>query len=663
MELANFPVEILTEILSSERCSVPFLSLWKCGNSQLQYKISLAATVIDLKDTRLVSASRYPKCISNLKNLRSLALDRGIWPLMATGPRLSSELSSLMLANLETLHLVCEEFISALERFDSTESTAIPIPTMHERGESTAWNLTECFPLLTTLKIDSMTAAREVPIAFVCGLPNTLTRLAVPQMRIKASSDPFMSLLPRDLQHLDTTLDVLVFPKGDESPSDLAAWRDAPPNLHTISMLQSFGARSLKSFSFLPRSLKMCKLAMDVSWSPELIATLPPGFAELILEELASEDYVTTDFDATKLLPSSLQSLAVSYIPLHQLGSLPSFYNALPRTLTSLSCPFNCVMHEWPLRDADFSPRSFWPPGLTSMDLTSYNFRAQDLKTLPTTLERIHVRWQATETFDCAQLPRGLTSLHISPAEASGNKLTLLPGLPTSLTKLSIFAQDFAADANISDLLPSSLRSLRLISRDASWYSSAIIKWPQSLTKLVLNHWNFEKMKTLPSSLRRLHLRCRLFEDDSIVPDTSKDYFADLPTGLEVFSARFGVRGEHSHCWSGSSFSKLVNLREIALLVEFEPSFLKTIAEKLPKLTSLDVLRIAFSPDYAPLLPQSLERLLIMEVDGMWASWMPYWPPAAILFAPDQSGAADLNARRKKAVENARTYPAPSLCN
>ena len=669
MELTNFPSEVLAEIFSLEGSSNAVIQLWKCGSRLLQAKLALAVESLDLKDRNVHSSSRYPKCISSLKKLRVLKLDRGTWPIMSSGPQLSSELRSLKLDRLETLHIIGAEFIfliSALEHLNSANAEANTVETMYERGESTLWNLNTSFANLTSLKLNVGDSAILIPSHLFPGLPSTLTHLAIPSYRINNDIEPFMSLLPRNLLHLETTLQVAIFGYSPTRTPKLVPWQNPPPRLHTISRLVLMGDGTTPTFAFLPRSLTSMETNLD--WTPSLIATLPPAFAILRLESTLILPQEPTRLDITEFLPSQLRSLTLNSRALQSLCTSPHFFPSLPKTLTELICDSDYDGYLWPVKAVDLTTNDFWPPGLTSMVLIAFNLTSEDLDTMPTTLKLLHTTWNASSPLDFSKLPRILSDfdVYVGNSNEDVEHLTLIPGLPGSLTRLVIEARDQTMDSKFLDLLPSSLLILEIHCCDGRWFTESSLKWPPNLTQLCVDDCtSFSEFSSLPSSMKHLWLFFSSFE-----PQCGEDHFKDLPVSLETFKVTWmneysEMEKPSSTPWSGTSFSNLVNLREICMVSCFEPSILKTLSEKVPKLQSLDVSEIPFSEEYAPLMPQRLRNLtfrILSDLDT--ENWAPYWPVAAsgivygIFSSASDKSLELMKARRKKAKHEARTYPA-----
>ena len=512
MELTRFPTEVLAEIFSLVGSSNAFIQLWKSGSPLLQVKLALAVEILDLKDRNVHSYSRYPKCISSLKKLRVLKLDRGTWPIMSSGPQLSSELRSLKLDRLETLHLVGEEFMSALELFKGTDTDADTVETLYERGKSTLWNLNTSFANLISLKIDNMDTKEPVPSNLFPGLPNTLTHLAFPSYIVHNAIDPFMSMLPRSLLHLEASLTIRASTLINPTLSGLNPWKNPPPGLHTISRLTFLETNTITSLESIPRSLTKCSGNFGyIDWTPSLIATLPPGIANLRFDLcMAASATPPNHPDAGLFLPSQLRSLTLRTTgALKTLGSLPSFFPSLPRTLTQLKCRPANVMLPWPVTATDFTTNDFWPPGLTDLRIKGFVLTPKDLKTIPTTLKLLHAAYDASSPIDFSKLPRGLSELAIVAATGTpkATPLELVNGLTSSLTSLSIEASESKLKSKLWDLLPSSLLALSVRSRSAFWRSDSSRNWPPNLTELCLEPCtSLAEFVSLPASMKHLRL-------------------------------------------------------------------------------------------------------------------------------------------------------------
>lgn len=528
MMLANFPIEVLTEITALTQCSDALLLLWKCGSRILQAKLAQCVTIFDLKDKRLVSRSRYPRLISSFLNLRSLSLNRGKWPLMSSGYQLSAELSSLRLPKLETLALTGGHCDSALVRCNDDDQLEHPVQTAYSPVKTLLWNLSESFPMLRTLKLDFKTRNRK---ALHVGLPSTLTHLAMPMDNITNFNTPYMSLLPADLLHLEASIYITVSPEvvPNLTPSCLA-WANPPRDLHTISSVSLTGANP-SSFGFLPRTMTHCNLG-SISWTVELIATLPPGFGTIELDCGLP--------NASELIPPMVRRISS-----HTFKKLPTsinFFESLPRTLTTLKLEhWYDDSEEWPAKDATSLHSSFWPPALTTLDIMPYLLNENDIETLPTTLKHLEFCWNSEAPIDCSKLPRGLAKLNVLLNDDFGT-LSLLPGFSDSLTTLSLIAvsKEGTLDSKILSVLPSSLRWLDLQSTLLS-ISCEDIKWPTALTKLSLSFWPFDMLSLFPPSLRHFNVISTL--EDSFSPDLTKDYFEHLPVSLETIDLYFESGG------------------------------------------------------------------------------------------------------------------------
>ena len=658
MELANFPSEVLAEITAYTHGSAAIVSLWKCGNAVLQTKLSQCITKLDLKDQRLVSQSRFPKLICSLKNLRSLVLDRGNWPLMSSSRQLFQEIQSLPLTKLEELNLTCSFDHSALEFFKFQDGAGSSSKTAHTGSKITLWNLSHCFPTLRTLKL-AFGDELSIPLNdLLRGLPSTLTHLAIPLPDIKDCQAPLLSLLPTDLLHLEATIAISETAAMDLSPSS-PPWRKPPPHLHTITSIVIRYPDAVSSFKFLPRTITTCDIQCYY-WTSDLVATLPPGFQGITIEHCSQLDPVVSHW-----IPPLAREMTLLSYTIEHLATTLHFFESLPKTLNTLYLAQEHQDYEWPVAmTSSFSPAAFWPPGLTSLNISPYLLSSEHLGTLPVTLTSLMVTWSSGEPIDCAQLPRGLEELYVF-LQSDLSTLSLLPGFSNSLRSLALFADGTGSKVSwqILTVLPSSLRSLEVESDLDPWMSCLHddIKLPPSLTKLEVSYWPHDCFAQLPSSLRSFTVSNSHFLA-SYGADTI-DYFEKLPAGLEDINMRFrGDKSSMNICCTGTSFSQLVNLKSIRANLRFDGSLFKTISEKLPKLTMLSVDEICLTPEYAPMIPLNLELNMGTMNEAEIKTWATYWPPASewvshLRTALSYSSVA--RARRIKAKEYAQQYPAP----
>ena len=651
MELANFPSEVLAEITAYTHGSAAIVSLWKCGNAVLQKKLSQCVTQLDLADRRLVSRSRYPKFIASLKNLRSLVFDRGNWPLMSSSRQLASELHGLQLLKLETLDLSCSLDSDAMELFNGENNLTLPSESVNTDSITTFWNLTHSFPMLRTLKVTFGTDPLIPTKDFLLSLPSTLTHLKMSLDDIYDPNTPLMSLLPTDLLHFEAAIVLTI--DSIQNLSSSMTWCHPPPHLHTISSIRPMGG--VRSFEFLPRTLTCCFFSVH-DWTSALIASLPPGFSSVTIGS-----YVASHEGESICFPPLARDVTLRS---HALVTSLQVLKALPMGLTSLK-----LVHNSPVENS-FPLNSFWPPGLTDLYITSLLLTNQHFEALPNSLKTLTFAWGSNDPIDCSKLPRRLEELNVSLHERY-QSLSLLTGLSNTLTTLRLFATHPHAvlDSKTLTVLPSSLQSLELQSTDDSWMNCTQddIKYPTRLTSLKLSHWPHKWFSLLPSSLRSFRLSSSPFEA-SFCPNETTDYFEHLPSTLEIIFVQFSGDMHLDIVWSGTSFSKLINLGCIVTSFRFDASIFKTISDKLPRLHRFDVREISLTPEYAMLIPPHLRLFIYKVIDSEMALYAAHWPPesswgwskcfrssSAIAAAPIAS------ARRTKAEVYVKQYPAPKV--
>ena len=655
MELANFPSEVLAEITAYTHGSAAIVSLWKCGNAVLQSKLSQCITKLDLKDQRLVSRSRFPKLICSLKNLRSLALDRGNWPLMSSSRQLASEINSLQLLKLETLDLKCMLGDDALELFNGENNLTLPSESVHTGTVTTFWNLTHSFPMLRTLKVAFGVPLIGIPTKdLLLSLPSTLTHLAMPLDDIYDHDTPLMSLLPTDLLHFEAT--IAVYTVLISSLSSCPVWSNPPPHLHTIEEILLTTRPT--SYEFLPRTLTKCELGRS-NWTSEAIASLPPGFGNIVIESYEGESIVSFPPLARKVTLRSHGLITSSHV-----------LTSLPKALTSLTLAHRYDEYnnnEIASLVVNFSfPIMHWPPGLVNLHLIPYLLTNQHLEALPTSIKSLGFAWGSNDPIDCSKLPRRLEVINVS-LHRSYQSLSLLPGFPNTLTTLCLFTThpQPVLDSKILTVLPSSLQSLELQSTLESWINCTHddIKFPASLTSLELSHWPHKWFSLLPSSLRSFVLYHSPFEA-SFCPNETTDYFEHLPTTLETIFVQFTGDMHLDIVWSGTSFSKLINLKDIHTNLRFDPSIFQTISDKLPKLQRFSAKRISLTPEYAMLIPPHLHLFISIIIENEMKLYGSHWPPEHVWtsrgsFRCAVDAAKSAGARRTKAEVYAKQYPAP----
>ena len=106
--LSELTEEILSLIFAGNS-SFLVIDIWKCGDVVMNYKLTRCIYTITLKDRRLYSTSRWPKCLTAFTRLRSLSVTT-ITTLMSAPMVLMSEILKLP-PTLESLELLCDDSI------------------------------------------------------------------------------------------------------------------------------------------------------------------------------------------------------------------------------------------------------------------------------------------------------------------------------------------------------------------------------------------------------------------------------------------------------------------------------------------------------------------------------------------------------------------------
>lgn len=228
LTLTKLPGEVLCQILAAEH-SHCVLSLWKCGDAALNQRLERSITHLDLRDSRQGSTSRWPILIERFSNLRSLAVDRGDWPLGPTSivrnslQKLSSSLLSLKLIGANAQLVLLKEEHCSVEEGPADTEVELPTTSLESAEESRAWNIGATFPSLESFEIEGyfslagLTLSR-LRIADLAVLPQTLRRLIL----FDEMNGSDLSVLPRNLEVLDTsfigrTLDLRTLPPNLQS--------------------------------------------------------------------------------------------------------------------------------------------------------------------------------------------------------------------------------------------------------------------------------------------------------------------------------------------------------------------------------------------------------------------------------------------------------------
>jgi hypothetical protein len=326
-----------------------------------------------------------------------------------------------------------------------------------------------------------------------------------------------------------------------------------------LALLMLSGDKLL--LSKLKNGVRRFKLTHYLSYS-----TFPSFFMEFInlthLEILVLGDYYfggDIGTGALLHLPTSLQSLKISGLPVFQLTSKTNFLARLPPNLTELWLPCAIIkssdlkllpttLTSLEVRYLDEELQHILPPNLTHFSTTGWKgsssvtfpstLRTVDFRTcgrepfkigLPTQMERISGLW-AFSGNDCSQygstfpwltnfhlkgygpasvdtllsLPRSLTDLEISGAGSLGFSAAAIAALPQTLTRFKVTSYSAVVELNneaIKALPP------HLIELNGLFLLSSVDILPAKLQRLSVSHFeSLAHMNYLPSGLTHLEL-------------------------------------------------------------------------------------------------------------------------------------------------------------
>lgn len=150
--LSDLPSEVLALVLEGSS-SVAILSLWKCGDARLNWKLSQGGCLrVSLGDFNVASTSRLPSMLTRLSHLKELRIDRAGYVLP---PRMLASAIRALAGTLEILHLHFDGALSCL-----LAPHLDPSPTQHHDqlndyrvSGSRMWSIGKNFPRLSSLTV------------------------------------------------------------------------------------------------------------------------------------------------------------------------------------------------------------------------------------------------------------------------------------------------------------------------------------------------------------------------------------------------------------------------------------------------------------------------------------------------------------------------------
>lgn len=485
LSLVVFPDEVLASILSCPAASDMVVSLWLCGDSALNTRLSRRGCTSFSADVEEVR--RLPGLLAKLPSLKRVAF------------------------RANYVHQEVEPFLQQLRKLPSTlEELEMELPIAWElfvsiESGASRWNVCDLFPRLRVLKAAVKHKFNNRPLEldpnFMRGLPDSLIDLHfnVPVVDFAA--------LPRNLEHLHIANYGYIVPS-----KDLA---DLPPKLKSCFgiNLDTRGG----NWSYLPPTILSSEFRL-VLLTKTISSTLPPLIDTLKIS--SAEQGVA--------FPSNLTYLSVPWIALSLSDTA-----WLPRTLVTLkalSVDWDpaASLHKLLAQDDKSELYAVWPPMLSTLRITSCLKSLSkepkiDYLALPRTLTRLSGIEILNGSTNLSDLPPLLTRLKFTWAKlgAFGNLM-----LPSGLRQVKSTAPCYYIDP----WLPSGLTALYLPKTTHSLVNAAHL--PPTIETLVLRSVDAALLSALPSALTSL-------SSSSIEGDVDETAFAGLPSQLRTLELTF----------------------------------------------------------------------------------------------------------------------------
>lgn len=497
--LSEFPRDLLPEIARHLSSSEAILNLWKSGDCILQRKLEQSITSLDLEDLSYAPSSRWPKCLSRFRRLRSLSLTIKHGQL-CDGPHHLQSALLLLSHELEELTIDSKDFL-----FSPDENADAP-PLLYFEDPSAFGRLSKisvrCQQILltspkssffdflmrnvrciTALEGSTTSFAQSSDATLHWRLPPNIERLGAARLTKHFSADELPPSLTRiDSINLASWNSALLTHLSVYQPSHLEFWYwvpeiaySCPPSVTSITMdYHDRFDSSIDAISALPRTLRSLKAdtLREVDWD-----VLPPSLTHL--SALNSYGWVTR----TSMSLKHLTTLEVNEVS-------PIFISSLPPTLTSLRFKL-CAERELPalpasltLLDSSADVLISVPPNLRKLKIPRLYSNKRSL--LPATLTNLEC--------DGSLIRRdaNCTVSNVTTAIIKDFSETLFPYLPRGLTRLSINKLHLNSKATRNphvhawSKLPQSLRVMHV---DHTYYSGVP---PECLIRLVnLRHIYF----------------------------------------------------------------------------------------------------------------------------------------------------------------------------
>lgn len=595
--LGFLPIEILDLTFGNEDFSYLLVTLWKCGDSQLNAKLARGITFLSLTSFWSEQVG-LPKMLLQLGALRTLKLKSP-----GDFEKSTSQLVSLVKSlpkTLQTLELDGRQASLALLNVAPGWAEYEPnfIITEYPLGTSRMIDMATLFPSLETLRIPTLSVS-DLP-----GLPPTLTLFEAELVRLHAGDFPniILSVLPRTLRHLKC---VVAAPKMIEETKD---WAAAPPFLESIARIRVFDndACKLMDCSWLPRSLthveEISSRYHSLGFDPSNYASLPSGLQALTCD--ISLGWLESKLVSTAQLPKHLTTLSVrNWGPKIASNDL----RLLPSTLRSLYIGDYAVDWDSVKHDLTVQSRPVWPPNLTLLELFD-DHPPSVLELLPRSLLSLNFKFDRSspyyadphqgceEVFKMAssKFPPRLTNLSLAFNFNNPERQVCFEGpLPPGITHLKATQYDNKSavtlhQTTIEFALPPALISL-----------AAGVDIPKSFIGGSLSSNCFKNLKSL-QTLR-----------------WEASWFSLLPTCLETLELGLllgNAKDSHLQCISNlpSSLNKL-RIEKIADCQSPQPNGTShTCFAHLSRLRTLEIgIRFLWPSLLLRFLPKSLRRINI----------------------------------------------------
>lgn len=628
MGLQHLPIELLRLILNGPS-SWAAVELWKCGNKELSYRLAnKGITDLELRDRRLSSASRWPRCLAHFK-LERLSVDRpgGVLCELDT---LSSELGKLH-SGLRELSLSAQGAPEAFFYEKPTPGNRLST-TSHQDEDAEEEDsyrpvlrkLGDLFPQLELLSIGD-DSNFSTSITYLC--LSTVILHSLPQSLTSLEYRSGLTVIAKDFSAVSKNLKTLRLPSNclgtkaalealpQESLTDVGSIRDSV--LDTLVRCRLLP--NLKNFP-CPRILNEYEQFFKEFQSGRLNI---PNLTSLSLREPRSLLWLG-------FLPSSCTALRIYGLGYSALTLTERDISALPRSLLTLEG----LPIDWQNVQA-----SLWPPALSELVATKgTECKPCHFHLLPRSLLKLDTELAPPDEIDSSAehaelLEIGRNWIDIENKAWKDAKERLLT--TSTSVNMDISAYFSAAESGGLYGLPLMLTKLNFLQCDATAAFNLLL--PPLTTKLELNlaerfaGSNFFKL--LPPSL---DLCCNLKDDyNSDLETTTTDASAEslssklsslLSSNLSSLHLRY--RSE----WHGSeSLTKYIPRSVTSLTLRFTGMKSEELSYLPPNLTTL-VLENGFShlPLDAPwvnLLPRHLTYLALPEAPLIEGEHIKFLPP------------------------------------